>query len=59
MQIIEKNEDSIDFTVHVYITDELLLKIIGYGKLLEVLEPYELRQNIKNELKKMALLYND
>ncbi len=59
MQIIENNEDSIDFTAHVYITDELLLKIIGYGKLLKVLEPYELRQNIKNELKKMALLYND
>lgn len=61
MEIIDDNANGefMDFKMKVYDNRELLLKIIGYGKHLEVLEPQSLRKKIFNEIDNIIYFYKD
>jgi predicted DNA-binding transcriptional regulator YafY len=61
MEIIDDNaiEEFMDFKIKVYDNRELLLKIIGYGKHLQVLEPQTLRKKVFHEIHHMLYFYKD
>jgi len=58
-EIVTKDKDSsLLYTVKVKGTEEISRWILGFGELVEVLEPQELRENIKGTVSKMQKLYS-
>lgn len=57
MKIISQTEDELIIMIEVYNTIELKNLILSYGADVEVMSPTELREEIKDSLKKMLLVY--
>ena len=57
-KIIKDNEGSIMYSVRVNGTEEISRWILGFGELVEVLEPEELRKDLKDKIQKMQKLYS-
>ena len=56
-QIIQENEQQIIITLEVFITQELVMKILSYGSEVKVIAPTQLAEKIKVEILKMQDLY--
>lgn len=50
-------DGSVLFTMHLDETDEIIKWIMGFGKNAEIIEPQELREEIKKELEEMYKIY--
>jgi len=56
-QILKQTDDFVELTYHVYITTELIMTILSYGKQVKVLAPNSLKNQIKATVQEMAALY--
>lgn len=56
-KLLKQNEDFVDIEYHVYITTELIMTILSYGKQVKVLAPKILKDQIKATVQEMAALY--
>ena len=57
-QHLELNDGRLQLTIPVADFREIIMKILQHGAEVEVLEPVELRQQVADEIEKMAELYN-
>ena len=56
-KLLKQNEDVVEIEYHVYITTELIMTILSYGKQVKVLAPKTLKNQIKATVQEMAALY--
>lgn len=56
-ELVKTGDDHSVFSLHVLITSELLITLLGYGHSLRVLEPASLVEHMKGETNRMAALY--
>lgn len=57
-EVILRNEGKCTFSLHVLITSELLITLLGYGHSLKVLKPTRLIDLMKSEIEQMRKIYN-
>jgi len=57
--LIKQKDGSLLYSVRVKGTEEILMWILGFGEMVEVLEPEELRENIKETIRKIQKLYSN
>ncbi|MCQ2114603.1 MAG: WYL domain-containing protein [Bacteroidales bacterium] len=57
-QVISSDENSVTFEIYVYMNENLKMEFLSRGSSLEILEPAELREEIKNEISKAIKLYD-
>lgn len=57
-EILQDDETGMQIKLHVYLTYELVMAILSYGKDVLVLEPPELIERVKSEIMEMRELYN-
>ncbi|MDX1932746.1 MAG: WYL domain-containing protein [Capsulimonadales bacterium] len=55
----EQDDGGLIITLHVALTEDLTRWILGYGAEVEVMEPAELRQTIRQELHRLKTIYNE
>jgi predicted DNA-binding transcriptional regulator YafY len=56
-KLLKQNADFVEIEYHVYITTELIMTILSYGKQVKVLAPQKLKNQIKATVQEMAALY--
>jgi predicted DNA-binding transcriptional regulator YafY len=56
-KVLKQNDDFVEIEYHVYITTELIMTILSYGKQVKVLAPQKLKNQIKATVQEMAALY--
>lgn len=56
-KVLKQNNDVVEIEYHVYITTELIMTILSYGKQVKVLAPQKLKVQIKATVQEMAALY--
>ena len=56
-KVLKQNEDVVEIEYHVYITTELIMTILSYGKEVKVLQPQTLKDKIKATVQEMAAQY--
>lgn len=56
-RIIEQNESGLEISLELYITQELIMSILSFGKQVTVLEPASLANQIQSTIKEMAANY--
>lgn len=56
-KVLKQNEDVVEIEYHVYITTELVMTILSYGKEVKVLSPAILQDQIKKTVHEMAAQY--
>lgn len=56
-KVLKQNDDFVEIEYHVYITTELIMTILSYGKQVKVLAPQKLKNQIKTTVQEMAALY--
>jgi predicted DNA-binding transcriptional regulator YafY len=56
-EIISRNDGRCTFSLHVLITSELLITLLGYGHSLKVTKPAQLIDLMKDEIRQMGDLY--
>ncbi|MCB9245595.1 MAG: WYL domain-containing protein [Flavobacteriales bacterium] len=49
-QLVRENEGSVEFSLHIIVNFEFKSLLLSYGKRIEVLEPADLRRDIRREL---------
>lgn len=56
-KVLKQNNDVVEIEYHVYITTELIMTILSYGKEVKVLQPKSLKDRIKATVQEMAAQY--
>ena len=56
-KVLKQNDDFVEIEYHVYITTELIMTILSYGKEVKVLQPQTLKDKIKATVQEMAAQY--
>lgn len=56
-KLLNQTDEFVELTYHVYITTELIMTILSYGKQVKVLAPKILKDQIKATVQEMAALY--
>lgn len=56
-QVIKQTDEFVELEYHVYITTELIMTILSYGKQVKVLSPKKLANTIQATAQEMAALY--
>lgn len=56
-KVLKQNEDVVEIEYHVYITTELIMTILSYGKEVKVIQPQTLKDKIKATVQEMAAQY--
>jgi len=56
-QVIKQTDEFVELEYHVYLTTELIMTILSYGKQVKVLAPKTLKNQIKATVQEMAALY--
>ncbi|MBT9484104.1 WYL domain-containing protein [Sediminibacterium sp.] len=56
-KVLKQNDDVVEIEYHVYITTELIMTILSYGKEVKVLQPQTLKDKIKATVQEMAAQY--
>jgi predicted DNA-binding transcriptional regulator YafY len=56
-KLLKQNVDFVEIEYHVYITTELIMTILSYGKEVKVLQPQTLKDRIKATVQEMAAQY--
>lgn len=56
-KLLKQNADFVEIEYHVYITTELIMTILSYGKEVKVIQPQTLKDRIKATVQEMAAQY--
>jgi len=56
-KVLKQNDDFVEIEYHVYITTELIMTILSYGKEVKVIQPKTLKDRIKATVQEMAAQY--
>jgi predicted DNA-binding transcriptional regulator YafY len=56
-KLLKQNADFVEVEYHVYITTELIMTILSYGKEVKVIQPQTLKDRIKATVQEMAAQY--
>ena len=56
-KVLKQNDDVVEIEYHVYITTELIMTILSYGKEVKVFQPQTLKDKIKATVQEMAAQY--
>lgn len=56
-QVLKQTDEFVELAYHVYLTTELIMTILSYGKQVKVLSPKKLANTIKATAQEMAALY--
>jgi proteasome accessory factor B len=56
-KLLKQNDDFVEIEYHVYITTELIMTILSYGKEVKVIQPQTLKDRIKATVQEMAAQY--
>jgi predicted DNA-binding transcriptional regulator YafY len=54
---VVENEEEIQISLNVYITQELIMSVLSYGENVTVISPAHFRENIKERVKQMWQRY--